>query len=118
MPSLATVARYAAHVALPLAGGVAIYALRPTTWIKNHAPDALWGYATGAFVSLVWLGANGRARIFWMIAGLALVAGYELGQAARIVPGTFDVVDLIVSCAAFAVAVLFVQRKPAGETKP
>ncbi len=133
-PLRAPVARLAlSHVALPLALGVASYALfsasverlvglgvlaplrvlrrvtlpvatRIPDVLRFHVADAAWGWALGAALSLVWAGAGARGRRAWFVAGFALVVGEELGQLAGLMPGTFDVLDIVVSAAAYVIA--------------
>jgi hypothetical protein len=72
------------------------------SWILFNLPDALWGWALGGFMGCVWRDGNARARAAWVGAGAAMVAAFELLQAPGVVPGTFDWVDLLVSCVAYA----------------
>jgi len=76
------------------------------------APDALWVYALTAAMLLVWRGQPGRARHAWIVSGVLLGAGSELGQLAGVVPGTFDGRDLLVSVGAFALALLLTPTRP------
>jgi hypothetical protein len=80
-------------------------------WLLYSAPDGLWVYALTAAMLAVWRGDPSPGRHPWIAAGLVLGAGGELGQLAGAVPGTFDLVDLLLSFAAFAAAVYLV-RKP------
>lgn len=59
-------------------------------------PDAAWAWAFGAALALVW----GRLSA-WTLAGAAATAALELGQAAHVVPGTFDPVDLAAMLAGY-----------------
>jgi hypothetical protein len=127
------------HVGVPLVLGAAVYAafgrdvlflrilhlsraglaLPPAArWIVQHLPDAAWGYAVGAFVALVWARGARAWRWGWLAAGSAVVAGFEIGQALQVVPGTFDLVDLCVSLGGYWLAVVLLPRwrpQAAGE---
>ena len=88
---------FLAHVVVPLVLGVLVYVLwRPRDiwllkWLDSAGlahimdaararagtapppvlldvlPDALWAYALGAALGLVWLGGASRARAFWLV---------------------------------------------------
>ncbi len=111
----------ALHVALPLVVGVVAYVawrdspVRVVTWlpgvvvaslrdtlgriplpraVAGSLPDAAWGWAFGAALAIVWRASRWREKAPWLAAGAALAIGVELGQAAGVVPGTFDWIDL------------------------
>jgi hypothetical protein len=87
-----------------------VYPLIPK-WILFSLPDGLWVYAWTAFMALVWHRVErSLVRELWICGGVALAAGGEFGQLARIVPGTFDSIDLVVYLAAFVSAPLLVKR--------
>lgn len=75
-------------------------------WLLFSAPDGLWVYGLTACLALVWRGAPGRARRWWLCAGIALGAGGELGQLAGVVPGVFDPADLLLSVVAWGAAIV------------
>jgi hypothetical protein len=75
-------------------------------WALFSVPDALWVYAFTAALGLVWVGSQRRVRWAWLALPGALGIGGELGQAFGLVPGTFDVVDVLLSAAAAAAAFL------------
>jgi hypothetical protein len=80
------------------------------SWVLFNLPDALWGWALGGFMGFVWRDGSPRARAAWVGAGAAMVAAFELLQAPGILPGTFDWVDLLVSCVAYAAGVAALTR--------
>jgi hypothetical protein len=116
--------RVALHVVLPLGLGVLAYAawrshdVRIVGWMSRVAPrgvdvvrgagasqipalvagslpDAAWAWAFGAALALVWHGKDWRERRGWLLAGWVAALATELGQAVSVVPGTFDVADLV-----------------------
>jgi hypothetical protein len=80
------------------------------SWVLFNLPDALWGWALGGFMGCVWREGSPRARAVWIGLGAAMVAAFELLQAPGVLPGTFDWVDLAVSCVAYASGVAVTTR--------
>ena len=85
--------------------------VRRAPTIAGCLPDAAWAFALGSTLAFLWTAAARRARHVWLVAGAFLVLGYELAQRPHWVPGTFDVVDLLVSAAAYTAAILFSSRR-------
>jgi hypothetical protein len=106
-------------VALPLALGILSYvvfrawvpfvgahaALWPTAphALRDHFADAMWGFALGAFVSLMWSNAKRAHRLAWLGAAMLTAAGMELLQLKH-TWGGFDSVDLVVQTGSVLVA--------------
>jgi hypothetical protein len=76
-------------------------------WFRGSASDFAYAFSLGAIL------ATAERRVVAL--GLVVVLGHEIGQGLGLVAGTFDVVDLVVLLAAFALA-LFLFR-PRGETE-
>jgi hypothetical protein len=70
--------------------------------ILGSLPDAAWAWAFGASLSLLWIGRPWREKAPWLGAGAMLAVLTELGQAAGLVPGTFDPCDLVAIALGFA----------------
>lgn len=131
--------RLASHVALPLGIGVLAYGawrsadVRLVTWMARVAPDGLasirgaaasrapsvvlgslpdaaWAWAFGASLSLLWLGRPWREKAPWLAAGALLAVLAEVGQAAGVVPGTFDPCDLVAIALGFTVGAALAGR--------
>ena len=64
-------------------------------WAIYSAPFAVWMLSYMLFVEAVWNGKRCKARLLWILAVPALAIASELGQLFPIVPGAFDIVDLI-----------------------
>lgn len=80
-------------------------------WFVYSLPDGLWVYALTAFMGHVW--SESRAsilKIACLAAGPVLGAGSELGQLARLVPGSFDWTDFVFYLSAGALAFFAVSR--------
>ena len=74
-------------------------------WFIFSFPDGLWVYAVTAFMARLWRGASStKYRICWISLGLLIGVGSELGQLVGIIPGTFDLKDIVAYSTAFAVA--------------
>jgi hypothetical protein len=80
-------------------------------WILFSLPDGAWVYSFALSMGLLWIDTNPRAALSLAAIGPALGIGGELGQLASIVPGTFDVTDLLVSSAAAIAAMLFLANE-------
>lgn len=69
-------------------------ASRAPSWLLFSGPDALWAYAFAALMRGLWRDRLHAESAPWLALGPLLAIGSELGQAAHLVPGTFDWVDL------------------------
>jgi hypothetical protein len=58
-------------------------------------PDGLWAYSLTACLALVWRDRPGWMRTLWLGACVVLTLGSELGQLLQLVPGRFDVADVL-----------------------
>jgi len=67
----------------------------PPSWLIFSLPDALWVYAFTSLMLLIWHYRITPASIGWIALAPVIGIGSELGQAIKIVPGTFDLTDLM-----------------------
>lgn len=65
------------------------------SWLFFSLPDGLWVYSFTSFMLIVWGSKFSRHSLFWISIGPALALGGEMGQALRLVSGTFDSIDLL-----------------------
>jgi hypothetical protein len=73
--------------------------------VLYSAPDALWVYSFTFIMQAIWLREpQSLARTVWTLLPLVLSVGAEFGQLAKIVPGTFDVMDIVAYLIAWAAA--------------
>jgi hypothetical protein len=95
-------------------GAPALHAFlpRPPAWLLGHASDALWAYAMGAFVTVLWRDGSPAARRTWTGVAYAAVVLAEVAQRFGWLPGTFDPLDLLVASVAFGLAVLVTSPSP------
>lgn len=80
-------------------------------WLAYSLPDGLWVYALTALMIFLWRDARSPMKFLWPSLGLLLGAGSELGQLAGVVPGSFDVVDLVVCLFAAGAAMVLTSSK-------
>jgi hypothetical protein len=76
------------------------------TWFLYSLPDAAWTYSFSMYMGLVWIDTSPRVAFSLAAIGPILGIGVELGQALRIVPGTFDLTDILSSTAASITSIL------------
>lgn len=75
-------------------------------WFIFSLPNALWVYSLTAYMLLLWYGHSGKMKYFWISLGLLFSAGMEILQYFYILPGTFDLKDLVFVIAGFALPIL------------
>lgn len=80
--------------------------------ILGVLPDAAWAFGLGGILGALWASGPGRLRAAWWTGGGTFVAAWELGQAARLWPGTFDWFDLLASIVAYLAALFVAIPKP------
>ncbi|MGH7138524.1 MAG: hypothetical protein ACREHD_22475 [Pirellulales bacterium] len=69
--------------------------------ILYSLPDGLWVLAGTNCMLLIW---HGRPPAFWLLATFVLAAAGEVGQAIRLVPGTYEHADMVAYTVGFLLA--------------
>lgn len=64
-------------------------------WVLYNLPDLLWAYTACWGLALLWRRTRPRGGELAMLSALSLALLFEFGQAAALVPGTFDQLDLL-----------------------
>ena len=64
-------------------------------WIIHSLPDGIWIYSLTSFMILIWGPKIDGMQSIWLFIGPILGIGAELGQYLKIVPGTYDMIDLL-----------------------
>jgi hypothetical protein len=64
--------------------------------VTGSLPDAMWAFAFGSALGLVW-----KKPSVWMWIGALLTASVELAQAAHLIEGVFDWIDLAAMVAGY-----------------
>jgi hypothetical protein len=76
-------------------------------------PDGLWAYGFVASLCIIWPVPRPPAFRVWALLAAAAILGPEVAQGFGIVPGTFDVADLLASFFGICLALMIVgQRGP------
>lgn len=64
-------------------------------FVLYSLPDALWVYSFTFLMQAVWFRHSlSYGRIFWTFLPVSLAVGAEIGQLLKVVPGTFDFMDV------------------------
>lgn len=84
--------------------------------ILYSLPDGLWVYSFTALMGFIWFNDSRRkAKSFWTLLPVSLAIGSEIGQFLKLIPGTFDWVDIFFYVAAWVLASasvnLFLRRR-------
>ncbi len=125
---------WASGVALPVALGIAVYAVarpRPPRflapisvavetgglppmpeWLVSTLPDGLWTFAMTMALLLVWRGAWTRASVGWVLAALGAALAHEGGQRMGLLAGTFDWGDVLAEIVGWIAALATAWRAP------
>lgn len=112
MHIIMTPAYLSRHILTPLMVGIILYGLfrgipflawsplflagKQFSFFIYNLPDALWLYALMSSLTAIWgekLFTNGR---FWLLITIVLSIGSEIAQYFRLIPGTFDLWDIII----------------------
>lgn len=64
-------------------------------WILLSLPDGLWVFSYVCLMLLVWHNSLNNKTFLWVLFAPLLAISSELGQLLGLIPGTFDIVDLI-----------------------
>jgi hypothetical protein len=79
-------------------------------WIKFSLPDALWLFSFTYTILFLWNFTITRQSIIWICVAPVIGLVSELGQLVSIIPGTFDVTDLILLILAALLPLLTVKN--------
>ncbi len=82
-------------------------------WLLYSLPDGVWVYAITMWMLIIW---DGAPPWFWLLLGVVLALGAELGQAIGLVQGTYQHLDMLFYLGAFLLALL--QMRCFYETTP
>lgn len=78
-------------------------------------PDGLWVYGLTSAMLLLWVGSRSGWATVWITVGLVLGLGGELGQLINLVPGTFDMLDMMAVGVGFVLAFEFRDSEGRGK---
>jgi hypothetical protein len=80
------------------------------SWVLYSLPDAAWVACGVLLFAAIWTGSSHPARHFWVLLAPSLALGGEFAQLFRLLPGAFDIADVISCTLACAVSVLLANR--------
>ena len=76
-------------------------------WILFSLPNALWLFSGLLVLDSIWGNKSSASKLVWFSAFWFIALGAEVGQALRIIPGTFDWQDIaIITLAGFCAYVV------------
>jgi len=64
-------------------------------WILFSVPDGMWVFSYVCLMLFIWQNTVSKSNIIWILVIPILAICSEIGQLMKIVPGVFDVVDLL-----------------------
>lgn len=79
-------------------------------WIKFSLPDALWLFSFNYVLLTLWNFNLNRQSAFWLFLAPTIGLFSEIGQLIGVVPGTFDLVDLLLLLIATLIPFLLVNN--------
>jgi hypothetical protein len=79
-------------------------------WIKFSLPDALWLFSFNYILLTLWNFNLNRQSAFWLFLAPTIGLFSEIGQLIGLVPGTFDLVDLLLLLIATLIPFLLVNN--------
>lgn len=80
-------------------------------WVKFSLPDALWLFSFTYIVLLLWDFNINKQSIGWILLAPIVGLSSEFGQLFKIIPGTFDIVDVLLLLLASSLPLLSVNNK-------
>lgn len=80
------------------------------SWVYYSLPDGLWVYSYSSALIILW-GDQYMNMKFWLIVTFLLSILIEIGQAFNLLPGTFDVIDILFCIIASSLSVILVKPK-------
>jgi len=86
-------------------------------WVIYSLPDALWLFSFTYTTLLLWNFKINKHSIFWICLAPFIGLSSELGQMIGFIPGTFDVLDLVMLLFASALPFIFVTNRKTKNTK-
>jgi hypothetical protein len=86
-------------------------------WVYLSLPQSLWLFSGCLAIHALWRNSRAWQQRCWMVVVFSLALCGEFGQAAGLVPGVFDPLDLALILAAFGAA-QFIAAASAGKTCP
>jgi hypothetical protein len=86
------------------------YAHAFPSWVYSSLPEALWLLSGTLYFRWIWRNGSAFSYVLWTSLFIAIAIGSELGQYVHVVPGCFDITDLlllIAACVPACILILF-----------
>lgn len=64
-------------------------------WVLFSLPDGLWIFSYVSLMLFIWSNTVSFKNLFWILIIPLLAIGSEIGQGLGLIPGTFDLADLL-----------------------
>ncbi len=85
-------------------------------FVLYSLPDAFWVYSFTFLMQSVWFRhPRSYGRTIWILLPVSLAVGAELGQLLKVVPGTFDLMDIVGYVTAWGAASIFIRACCRGD---
>lgn len=88
----------------------------PPDWVIYSLPDALWLFSFTSLILLLWENKLTLNAILWVAATTVIGIFSEIGQALKLVPGTFDSLDLLLLLLASTISFIITFRNRTTKT--
>jgi len=86
------------------------------SWVLYNLPDFLWAYSYSLFIIYMWGFERNLENIIWLSTIPVLTLGYEISQYFNLLPGTFDILDIIFTIGAILASIITIKTiKSKGE---
>ncbi len=79
-------------------------------WIIYSLPDALWLISLNFIILIFWKFKINKHSIIWIIINTIIGLYSEIGQYLKIIPGTFDKIDLLLLIIAIIIPFFFLKN--------
>lgn len=92
---------------LELRSHIDSFSLILPNWFLYSLPDGLWLFSCVSLLLIIWDNKVSKKNIFWILLMPIIAVSSELAQFMEIIPGTFDILDLIFYIAGSVLPILF-----------
>lgn len=79
-------------------------------WILFSLPDGLWIFSYVSLMLCIWNNTVSFKNLFWILIIPFLAIGSEIGQGLGLIPGTFDLADLLLYILGMTLPFLFFNK--------
>ena len=79
------------------------------SWVLYNLPDFLWAYSYSLFIISMWGFDRKLENIVWLSTIPLLTLGHEISQYFNLLPGTFDILDIIFTIGAILASIITIK---------